>query len=207
MKKRPILMFAAVLFAVAALAGEEKSEQIRVVVTSDDGSGPVEIELDGDSMGFALDDLADGEARTLVDEGGQTVIVKRAGKDYEFTVDGKTIDLPGAHRGHDGDGMQHVFMVRADVEGEAEGEQEVDVKVIRLNEGDANGLPDDILIFSGSPLSDSVREDIRAVIKKSGHPGAVNFIDRDDAGRSSGEWHSADGKKVKVIKRKVEISQ
>lgn len=207
MNKSPILLFPAILLAVAALAGEEKSEQIKVVVKTDDGSGPVTVELDSDSMGFALDDLQEGESRTIVDEGGRTVIIKRAGKDYEFTVDGKTIDLPAAHEGHDGEGMQHVFMVRADVDGEAAGEQEVDVRVIRLHEGEASGGPDDILIFSGNPLSDPVREEIRAVIKKSGHGGDVNFIDRTDAGEDAAEWHAADGKKVKVIKRKIEISE
>lgn len=205
MRKSPILMIPAVLLAVAAFAGEERSEQIKVVVKTDDGSGPVKIELDSDSMGFALNDLKEGESRTILDEGGKTVIIKRAGEDYEFTVDGKTIELPVAHQGH-GEGMQHVFMVRADVDGEATGEQEVDVQVIRLKDDGAKGGPEDILIFSGNPLSDSVKEDIRSVIRKSGHDGDVNFIDRSDAGDNASEWHSADGKKVKIIKRKVEIS-
>lgn len=206
MKTSRILLFPVVLLAAIAFADEQKSEQIKVVVQTDDGSGPVTVELDSDSMGFALDDLNEGESRTIVDEGGQTVVLKRAGNEFEITVDGKTIEVPAAHEGHDADGMQHVFMVRADVESEQAGEKEVDVRVIRLHEADAKGAPDDVLIFSGSPLSDSVKEEIRSVLKNSGNAGEVNFIDRDRAGEQAGEWHSTDGKKVKIIKRKVEIS-
>lgn len=206
MKTSRILLFPIVLLAAIAFADEQKSEQIKVVVQTDDGSGPVKVELDSDSMGFGLDDLKEGESRTIVDEGGQTVVLKRAGNEFEITVDGKTIDLPAAHEGHDAEGMQHVFMVRADVDSEQAGEKEVDVRVIRLNEDDAKGAPDGVLIFSGKPLSDSVKEEIRSVLKKSGNAGDVNFIDRDSAGEQAGDWHSADGKKVKIIKRKVEIS-
>lgn len=207
MRKPSILMFPAVLVAVAAIAGEEKSEQIKVIVKTDDGSGSVTVELDSDSMGFALDDLAEGESRTIVDEGGQTVIIKKAGDGYAFTVDGETIDLPDPQGGHDGAGLKHVVVTRADGNGATSLSKEVDVRVIRLHDGDAKGGPDDILIFSGNPLSDSVKEDIRTVIKKSGHAGEVNFIDRNDAGEDAGEWHSADGKKVRVIKRKIEVGE
>lgn len=206
MKLTRILVIPLALLAAAALAGEEKSEQIKVFVSTDDGSGPVEIKIDSDTTGFSLDDLTDGESRTIVDEGGQTVIIKRIDDSYEFTVDGKTIDLPAPQDAHHGNGMQHVFVTRTDIEDNAAGQKEVNVRVLRLHEDDAAEGPDDILIFSGQPLGDSVREEIRSVLEKSGHEGGVNFIDRSDKGDETGEWHSADGKRIKVIKRKVEAS-
>ena len=130
MKLTRTLVIPLALLAAAALAAEEKSEQIKVFVSTDGGSGPVEIRLDSDTTGFSLDDLTVGESRTIVDEGGQTVIIKRIDDSYEFTVDGKTIDLPAPQDTHHGEGMQHVFVTRTDIEDDAAGQKEVNVRVL-----------------------------------------------------------------------------
>ena len=154
------IMITSVLMAAAALAGEEVEMKIEIAL--DDGeSAPTVIRLDSDDMDFKLHELQEGESRSVVDGTGQLVLVTRMADGFVFDVGGKKIEVPGIHDDH----MAYVTV-------DADGDRDIDVRVIKRIQvkGDAN--PDDVTIISGKALDDSTKEAIRSVRYLSGRTGS-----------------------------------
>ncbi len=159
------IMIASLLISAAALAGEDLKMKIEIAV--DNGGGtPTVIRLDGDDMGFELDDLQEGESRSVVDSSGKMVLVTRTADGFVFDVDGKKIEIPGMHEDH--------AIRMADDVGE---ETDIDVRVIKQIEIKGNANQDDVTIISGKALDDSTKEAIRSVLISAGHAGEIMFLD------------------------------
>ena len=76
MKIGKILSLAMALgLATTAFAGEQM--KMKIAVVEDDGHGDIRIELDSDDIGFNLEELQEGESRSIVDKSGQSIVVTR----------------------------------------------------------------------------------------------------------------------------------
>ena len=140
---------------------------MKIEIALDDGeSAPTVIRLDSDDMDFKLHELQERESRSVVDGTGQLVLVTRMADGFVFDVDGKKIEVPGIHDDH----MAYVTV-------DADGDRDIDVRVIKRIQvkGDAN--PDDVTIISGKALDDSTKEAIRSVLISAGHAGKTMFLD------------------------------
>lgn len=174
---------ATLLLCIPALAQESIEKHIKIAI--DDGSGPVEIDVDG-AGAFDPSDLQVGESRSIVDQDGRTVLFTRTADGLEVTIDGETIDLPAMHGAH---AAQHGG--------------NMDVRVMRMH-GSGGPGGDAITILSGKPLDESVKETIRSALVSAGETRQVVFIDEDAVDDHAMMIHgSDDGKQVKIISRKV----
>ncbi len=182
------ILITSVLLATAALAGEEHEMKIEIAV--DDGqSAPTVIRLDSDDMGFKLHELQEGESRSVVDGTGQSVLVTRMADGFVFDIDGKKIKMPGMHDDH----MAYVSV-------DAEGDRDIDVRVMKRIEvkGDAN--PDDVTIISGKALDDSTKEAIKSVLISAGHAGKTLFLDGSELHGDHTLLHSSDSvREIRII--------
>ena len=188
------IVIASLLISAAALAGEEHRMKIEIAV--DDGGGtPTVIRLDGDDMGFELDDLQEGESRSVVDNSGKMVLVTRTADGFVFDVDGRKIEIPGMHE-------DHALRMTDDVEEE----RNIDVRVVKqINiKGDANR--DDVTIISGKVLDDSTKEAIRSVLISAGHAGEVKFLDGSELHGGHTSVHSSGGIREIRISSSIEDS-
>jgi len=57
----------AMAFSLAASAFAGEQIKMKVAVVEDDGHGEIRIELDSDDIGFNLEELQEGESRSIVD--------------------------------------------------------------------------------------------------------------------------------------------
>lgn len=184
------------VMAIAADAGIEK-QQIKVIVTADAETAPVNVTLDSDELGFSLTDLADGETRSVVDSNGQTVLVTRDGDNFRIDIDGQKIDLPGLTNIQE-NGTEHI-VINADTD------SDVNVRVIKVGKSADIPNPDDIIIFSGKPLDQSVIDGINSVLTSAGNTGQVTFIDGSDSKLHSGA--ASDGEHhVKILRKTLEVT-
>ena len=184
MKVLKIAIFAASLvLAGVASAGEEHQMKVRIAIDDSDGGDEVHFSLDSDDLGFNLEDMQEGETRSIVDESGRSILITREAEGFKFDVDGKTIEMPlfGAEHGavwvDDGDG------------------ENVEVHVMRDAEFVSSGDFDGVTILSSEPIDDVTREGIKSLLTSSGHNGDVNFIDTSDGPHGMHE--------IRVIKKEV----
>ena len=188
----------AVMFtSMLAVAQEaEVRKEIKVVVAGD-GEAFEWVSNDND---LGLDSLAVGETRTIENEAGEPMTVTRTEEGLSFDISGEIVTIPDI----DADGPHMAFV------GHGGGHEDIDVRVIRMDGDDADvhvmghdaatiqaHHPDGVTVISGSPLDDSVKESIRSVLISAGHDDEVTFIDGSDN----------DQRRVRVIKKKVEITQ
>jgi len=186
-------------FGVASAQDVEKKMELKVVVAGDGAGDGHEVHWVSDDAG--LEDLAIGESKTITGESGREVVVTKTEDGMQFEVEGETVMVPdmGAHGTH---------MAFVDAEG---GHGDIDVRVMKMDGmhqdidievmGDATHMmrahhPDGVTIISGTPLDDSVKDSIRSVLISAGNNEEVTFVDS-----------SAEGHQVKVIKKRVEITQ
>jgi hypothetical protein len=189
MKLRNIAFVIATLgLAAAALAGEDVKTKIVIAVVDSDGDGEVRFDLNSDDLGFDLHDMQEGENRSIVDESGRTILITREADGFSFDVDGKTIKMPLFDGGHHGS----VWIDGDDV-------GNIDVHVMRDAHFGTAGVMDGITIISGKPIDEATQQAIESLLESSGHGDGVRFIDSD---RAHGGIH-----KIKVIKKKVEVTQ
>lgn len=188
MKLRIIsITIASLLIAVAALADEEHKMKIEIAV-DDGGNAPTMIRLDGDDLGFNLQDLQVGESRSVVDSSGQSVFITRTTDGFVFDVDGKKIEVPGIHDGHAGQVLPGV-----------DRDRDIDVRVVKQIEVKSDADPDDITIISGKELDDSTKEAIRSVLTSAGHAGEIMFLDRSELHGGHTTVHSSGGvRKIRI---------
>ena len=191
MKSGRILLLAMALgLATSAFAGEET--HMKIAVVKDDGAGDVRIELDSDDIGFNLDELQEGESRSVVDKSGQSILITRTAEGYTFNVDGETIDMPMLVGDHD-----EVVWVDED------GETDVDFHVMRKAKFIGEDHMGSTMIMSAEPIDETTQQVIKSALESAGHEGEVHFATHEmhHRGRHGG------GHQVKVIKKVVEAEE
>lgn len=182
--KQIAALAATLLFATAALAGENEHTKVEIKVISDDGDGNTHLVLDSDEMGFNLHDMQVGENQSIVDKEGRPVLITRNEDGFEFQVDGKTIDMLDIAAPH----ANAVF------------EDDVDVHVIRNHIGKppaphAMGGMDGVMIISGEEIDEATQQIIRTALESAGHE-SVRFAD----------GHGGGPHQVKVVSKVIEVS-
>ncbi|NIA26866.1 MAG: hypothetical protein GWP02_02340 [Desulfobulbaceae bacterium] len=191
MKIGKILLLAMALgLATTAFAGEET--KMKIIVVEDSGDGEIRIDLDSDDIGFSLDELQDGESRSIVDKSGQSIVVTRKADGFTFDVDGETIDMPMLQ----GD---HGEMVWVDEDGDAD----IDVHVMRNAMFMGEDHMGSTMIMSADPIDEATQQIIKSALESAGHDSEVQFV-------TNGAHHSAghDGEHhVKVIRKVIEIDE
>ena len=191
MKIGKILSLAMALgLATTAFAGEQM--KMKIAVVEDDGHGDIRIELDSDDIGFNLEELQEGESRSIVDKSGQSIVVTRKADGFTFDVDGKTIDMPMLGGDHDG-------LVWVDKDGDAD----VDVHVMRNATFIGEDHMGSTMFMSADPIDEATQQVIKSALESAGHDSEVNFVTH---GAHHGAVHSGDHQ-VKVIKKVVEIKE
>lgn len=186
-------------FGVASAQEVEKKMELKVVIAGDDAGSEHEVHWIGTDA--ELDGLAVGDSKTITGESGREVVVTKTEDGMQFEIEGETIVMPDM--GADGTHMAFV-----DAEG---GHGDVDIRVMKMGGmheemdievmADSSQMmqahhPDGVTIISETPLDDSVKESIRSVLISAGNNEEVTFVDG-----------SAEGRQIKVIKKRVEITQ
>jgi hypothetical protein len=176
---------ALLMLAGLASAGDEHQTRIEVMVADGHGSDGVHFKLDSDDLGFNLEDMQEGETRSIVDEDGRSILITREAKGFKINVDGETIELPLFDGGHE-------VMWFGDTDG-----MDVDVDIRMM--GGANFTSTDefdgVTILSSTPIDGVTREGIKSLLTSSGHGGEVNFIDTESGPHGAHE--------IRIIKKEV----
>ena len=98
MRQSILFFLLAIVVASTTLAGERREAY---KLKFDGVSGPVEISLDSEAMGFTLSDLEVGDSRTTVTANGDPITVTRlddnyaldyAGERFDFALNGRWVD-------------------------------------------------------------------------------------------------------------------
>jgi hypothetical protein len=191
MKTGIILPLALALgLAATAFAGEEM--KMKIAVVEDGSDGEIRIELDSDDIGFNLDELQEGETRSLVDKSGQSILITRTAEGYTFDVDGETIDMPML-------GGDHEKLVWV----EGDGGADVDVHVVRKAKFIGEDHMGSTMIMSAEPIDEATQQVIKSALGSAGHDGEVHFVTHNmHHGAKHGGEHQ-----VKVIKKVVEVKE
>jgi len=185
-----LLLVMALGLSTIAFAGEEM--KMKIIAVEDSGDGEIRIDLDSDDIGFSLDELQEGESRSIVDKSGQSIVVTRKADGFSFDVDGKSIDMPML-RGNHGD------MVWVDEDGGAD----IDVHVMRNATFIGEDHMGSTMIMSVEPIDEATQQIIKSALESAGHDSEVHFV-------THGAHHNAgnDGEHhVKVIKKVIEIKE
>ena len=184
------MMAVALGLATIAFAGEQT--KMKIAVVEDDGHGEIRIELDSDDIGFSLEELQEGESRSIVDKSGQSILVTRKADGFTFDVDGKTIDMPML-------GGDHDSMVWVGEDGGAD----VDLHVMKMGAFMGEDHMGSTMIMSAEPIDEATQQIIKSALESSGHDSDVSFV-------THGAHHAAghDGAhQVKVIRKVIEIKE
>jgi len=185
-----LLLVAALGLATTAYSGE--ATQMKIVVVEDSGDGEVRIDLDSDDIGFNLDELQEGESRSIVDKSGQTILVTRKADGFSFEVDGKVIDMPML----DGDHDKRVWV-------DEDGDADVDFHVMRKAKFIGEDHMGSTMIMSAEPIDEATQQVIKSALESAGHDSEVRFITH-EAHHSAGHG----GKHhVKVVKEVVKVQE
>ena len=185
-----LLLAAALCLATTAYSGE--ATKMKMVVVEDGDDGEIRIDLDSDDIGFNLDELQEGETRSIVDKSGQSILITRTAEGYTFDVDGKTIDMPML----DGD---HDKMVWVDEDGDTD----VDFHVMRKAKFIGEDHMDSTMIMSAEPIDEATQQVIKSALKSAGQDSEVHFITHETHhGAGHGGKHQ-----IKVVKKVVEAQE
>ncbi len=184
-----LLSVVAVGLASAALAEDDVKMTMAIAVVDDDGGNERSFKINSDDLGFDLQDMQEGENRSIVDESGKNILVTRTSDGFSFNIDGETIDLPAFHdEGHHG----MVWVGDGDA-------SDVDVHVMHDTNMTTMHEMNDTMIISGKPIDATTQQAIRNLLGSSGYDSEVNFVDRDSA---------HDGRvMIKKVERVVESPQ
>ena len=166
-----LLSVVAVGLASAALAEDDVKMTMAIAVVDDDGGKERSFKINSDDLGFDLQDMQEGENRSIVDESGKNILVTRTSDGFSFNIDGETIDLPAFH----GEGHHGMVWVG---DGDA---SDVDVHVMHDTNMTTMHEMNDTMIISGKPIDATTQQAIRDLLGSSGYASEVNFVDRDSA--------------------------
>lgn len=180
---RYLITFVALAFlglAAAALAENESKTKIAITVVSDESGDKTRVELDGDELGFNLDDMQVGENRSVVDKNGQPVLITREVDGYKLEINGKTVRIPEIYTGMHG------------------GDPDIDAQVMKNVRIESIDGSDNIMILSGKPIDDATRQAIKSLLESAGHGSEVHFIDHEAGERGHVKFRNVH-KRVEVI--------
>jgi hypothetical protein len=140
-------------------------------VVDDEGAGETHFRIDSDDLGFDLQDMQQGESRSIIDKAGRSILVTRTGDGFSFDIDGKTFDLPD--------------LMNADHHGAAwvsngDGEHVGAMRKIHVAHGDGMKM-NGTMIISPQTIDDSTQQAIRSLLESAGYSGEVDFMDREQA--------------------------
>ena len=196
MKTPNLLAVASTLLLAATAAADdvEEKHEVRIVVAGASGDGGETFHWTSDGSDIDLQNMQVGETRSIVDDAGRTVLVTKEEDGLSFLVDGKTVKVPDFDERGMGVAIVDGSDVTTDIDVEIIGDHDVHTTgnsvAIRAHEADG------VTIISSEPLDASVQESIRSVLQSAGRDDEVTFIDA-----------SGDGKRVKVIRKRVEVTQ
>lgn len=187
MKTLQVLAWAVTLIFSAAVADVEEQRVMKIVVAGDSTSDSTAFHWSSIDSDFDMQAMQLGETRSIVDESGSSILITREAEGFRFDLDGETIILPD----FDFDAPHMAFVGGSDFS------TDVDVEILgdfsMLSSHDSSG----VTIISGEALDASTQQSIKAVLQSAGRDDEVIFID----GSSS-----SDGKQVRVIRKKIEIT-
>jgi len=188
---RLIILTALALGAISSAAAGDQTEMV-VAIATDDNSEETRIELNSDELGFNMQDMQEGENRSVVDKNGQTVLITREADGFRFDVNGKTIRMPafdgGAH------GKHHEFIEIDGTDGDV-----IDVRVMKNKHVAMMQGPEHVMIMSGKPIDDTTQQAIKTLLESAGHTSDVRFIDH--------ETHKGGPHKIRIVEKRVDVSE
>ncbi|MEL7536288.1 MAG: hypothetical protein AAFZ58_02405 [Pseudomonadota bacterium] len=153
--RRFIVMFlAGIAFIAAAVAQDAGQQSHRIEVYVNDGE-PVQVEIDGDVSMFDAKDLAVGEERRIVTDGGKEIVIARADSGVSVSVDGREFAIPTIDANAFANSKAVHVVKRVEVEGEA-----------------TNG----IMLIPGRELDPTEQEALEAAILATGITENVTFL-------------------------------
>lgn len=168
-KNRTIVFLAAILLSVSGglFADDEKKQVMTIEVAGDDMSEGVKFRLDTDELGFDLEEMQVGEARSVIDEAGRSVLITRSETGFSFSIDGKTIEMP-----YFGD------FDREDINWvTAPGDVAANVHVMRRHGRGTLSDIDGTVIISPKPIDEATKTSIQSILEAAGYGSEVEFID------------------------------
>jgi hypothetical protein len=156
--------------AGSAMAGDEAKMKMAIELVGEEGTHAKQFMIKSDDLGFDLHEMQVGESRSIVDESGQNILVTRGQDGFSFNVDGETIELPDFQGGEHG-GMHWI----------AEGDDDVNVHVMRDVNVTTMNATSGTLIVSPKPIDAATQQAIKSVLESAGYDNDVEFIDHDGA--------------------------
>jgi hypothetical protein len=166
-----MLSVVAVGMASTALADDDVKVKMAIDVVHEDGANHKSFKIDSDDLGFDMEDMQEGESRSIVDESGKAILITRTNDGYNFNIDGESIDLPA----HGGEGDHSMMWIG---EGDA---SDVDVHVMHDTKVSTMHEMNDTMIISGKPIDAGTQQAIKDLLGSAGYDSEVSFIDRDAA--------------------------
>lgn len=178
------------IFGAAALAEVEEKRELKIVIAGASSDDSTTFHWISDDSGFDMHGMQLGETHSIIDESGRSVLITREVEGFRFDIDGETVLIPDM-------GNLDAHMAFVDVDG-SDFSANIEIEVIGDHQLLTSHDTDGVTIISGEPLDAATRESIKAVLQSAGRDDEVTFIDG-----SSG----ADGKHIKIIKKRVEVVQ
>lgn len=182
-----IFAVASLMLASTAMAEKDMHMEIKIAINDGNDGEQVFLNLDSETMGFALHDMQLGEIQSVVDESGRSILITREENGIKFEVDGKTINMPLLDAGH------------AAIWIDGDHDEDIDVQIHRVGRFIGEDGSAGIMIISGKTIDDATQESIRTLLLSSGYDGGVDFM---SGGESDGRIH-----KTVVIKREIASTQ
>ncbi len=173
------------------LSAEDKLETVEIHVEQEnDAASQIELILNGNSEKFALEELANGESRTIVTESGKTIV---ASKDMEgnttINIDGKEVRL---------------FQFQGDMG--------ANFNFVHGDGHDTSHFVENKIMILGGNLSDEVKAAIKAtlasynvteevVFPEQSHSKMMFITDETiDSDGNQFDFETISGKRIKIIK-------
>jgi hypothetical protein len=190
------------LFAVA-FADDEAQTSMTISITDESGDGDVRFKLDSDIQDLNLEEMQEGENRSIIDESGRAILVTREADGFRFDVDGKSVRMPlfptapnhTVRIGERGAGDVQIHVTRAP------GEPRAPVAISMANPVTMSmtEMPaiEGVMIISDKTIDASTQQGIRGLLESAGHSGDVRFVGGD---QTHGEVHG-----FTVIEKTVEV--
>ena len=185
------LVFWVCLIATAAVAGEERRTEIKVVVDGDAGEHKV-LRFDSADSDVDIESMAVGESQVITDSDGNEVTVLRTEDGLEINVEGEKIEIAGLHDDH-----EFAMLHGTHDDDDVVVEKHKQVRVIKSH--DTNG----VTIITGDEIDADTRAALEKVLRDAGKDGDIVFIDGSDLG--SGEQVHGN-REVRVIKKEIDVT-
>lgn len=174
--KHIVLLMAIAGFAGGVIAEEQKHMKMAISVVDSENADEMSFKIDSHALGFDLDDMQQGESRSIVDEAGRPILVTRTEDGFNFDVDGKSIDVPDfTNAGHG----RAVW-----ISGDADGSHAISKHEVHVvHQSDMTTLHDmrGTMIISPKPIDATTQQAIKSLLESAGYGDKVDFVDSNAA--------------------------